>query len=235
MTELTLAYRSAIAEARSFKEAHKNLVIANRAAFDRFYDLSSQIGEDPAREALPNEAAKVDEIDKSTVELQRRLDALWPAVEVDLFEKIELLAGEKEPELSPVCRLRHDLLTLDEFRQKSVDGIKGCFWDVAASGNIFFAREKSRLGARLVKAWCKARKIDFGELGVATTAIGALPKANYPVLADFEAHFQVYPYDTVADLKAASNWPELDAGAVRALAEAYEHTGSFKTTKGPGF
>jgi hypothetical protein len=227
MTEAKTVYRTALAEAQQVKATHESFFALNRASYERFFDLSAKVGELVAKEMLPAEAATVAEIEERAETFARLLDRLSAAIEVDLFEKIEALARSPKPEFSPVARLRHDLLALDDFRKNSVDGIHSRFWDIAITGVFFANKEKDRLGARLVKCWARERKVSFADLGRAVAAIGNLPKPDILAVANLDIVFENYPFDVIADLKQAETWPEFNGAAVEMLRTEYERRGSF--------
>lgn len=226
------AYHDAAAAVRKAAEDNRTRFEAARDTYERFYSLVEKVGIDHAREALPDDAAVVDELERANV-IPAKLLIDLAGVRTDVVvDRIRTLASESVmTEGSIIGRLRADLIELERFRKEHVDGIGGSFWNVVQQGHGVDRKEKDRMINRILAAWCSAYEVSPSVMNKAAVTVGSIPTDEvYDLersLTPFLIRADDYPFDLVADLAEVRGWSEKNVAAVDALLARHESLGAW--------
>ena len=225
-------YLDAVASVQATQAARVSRFNEIRPVWDRYYELVDMIGRERATESLPDEAAVVEEFERSapdsSAEWGKVSEALNRSLEIRITELAS--ASVERSDMSVIGRLRQDLKALEDYRKETLDGIRGGLWDVVRNGHGVDRKEKARMINRVLSAWCSVYEIKPLLMHRAALPFGLLP--DYEVMdggrraiASFAANVKGYPFDLIADLREAREWPELNAGVIDALLDHHSQHG----------
>jgi hypothetical protein len=215
-------YHQAVSAAVADQDRYRARFLEIRDAYDRFYDMAAEIGDDKATAALPQDAELVKQFEAAAPDRDAQMKAIGEALNCSLEEEIRRLAtASLMSEGSIIGRLRSDLIQLDNYRKIELDGINGAFWSVIRHGHGASTKESRRMINRILSAWCDVYEISSKTMVEAATTIELIPDEfiadnNIPKEALIE-RFASYPFDIVADLEEAATWGEKNPDAIPAL------------------
>lgn len=214
-------YSVAVAAVRAEQAQHQARFNDGRGAYNRFYDLASSIGADRAKEALPEEARIVADLEASLPDRDRQVSAMSEALKISLEAEMRSIAeASVMAEGSVISRLRSDLKQLGRYRKENLDGIDGQFWDVLRQGHGASKKELDRMLNRILAAWCgiyEIKPVTMTDAAMALDMIYVVGTHWNMSSAAVTEKCKSYPFDLVADLEEAKSWEELDPDAVEAL------------------
>lgn len=190
------------------------------------------IGRERATESLPDEAAVVEDFERSAPDSSAEWDKVAEALNRSLEIRITELASAsvQRSDMSVIGRLRQDLKALEDYRKENLDGVRGGFWYVVRQGHGVDRKERARMINRILSAWCSVYEIKPLLIHKAALSFGMLPDCEVldgsrHALAAFVANVKDYPFDLISDLREAMEWTELNSSMIDALLDHHAQHG----------
>lgn len=228
-------YRDCIKAEIAVENAHKRLFRKHKDAFNRFFDLALEHGEEHVKKNFPELQKAVDIVYASSANLQKvksdpqpRLDA----VKESLVAEMKEIGSKDNSCVDPIIKLRSDFKLLSRFRSDYLDRVHINFWLFNALSTVAF-HKKDSLSWSLISTWCEIQNIRPQTLEAALKIISPLWRKDSPTPEDcisaVLAKLDEYPFDIDKLLAEAKTWAESNLEVVEGVMTARTHQVELKS------